>query len=404
MITQFGYGMEGDTILESSSNHAICVSPEDGMTSRYGASSVNWYLLLFVVIVTLFAIHWGFVRPTSLQLTKLRRYVTSLEQSIADLNGQRENAATTASLLNELVRQGRATSDAAIALSEMRDLHRQLVHEADQLRSARQALEKLTELRTDVARHVSLIEATRRTLTSIQGLHQQVCRTAIEAEEAQLAVEQLDLLRDGLVESIQKMEEADPLLASVDALHRRLASAADRTRQARVVSDNLLAIEEDLLNRGGDAEVAQLALNDLIDLRHQVEAQATKIEKADTTLDQLLQLQDSVLAQSDSVVDAIETLELSVDMQKQMQRARHTFDGIRRMMTEVVIMEPMVRQAMQSLQPLTALGNLRRLSVAELRVAANIVSHRRHALVTEILDAEEPNEVVADAHRSSINN
>ncbi len=390
--------------MESSSNHAIGVSPEDGMISRHGASSVDWYLRLFVVTLTLLAVYLGFVRPTSLQLTKLRLYVTSLEQSIADLNGQRENAATTASLLNELVRQGRATSDAAIALSDMRDLHQQLVHEADQLRSARQALEKLTALRTDVARHVSLIEATSGALASIQGLHEQVCRTADETEEAQLAVEHLDVLRDRLVDSIQKMEQADPLLANVDALHRRLASAADRTHQARVVSDHLLAIEEDLLNRGSDAELAQLALNDLIDLRHQVESQATKVEKADTTLDQLMQLQDSVLAQSDSVVDAIETLELSVDMQKQLHHARNTMDGIRRMMTEVVIMEPTVRQAMQILQPLTALGNLRRLSVAELRASANIVSHRRHALATEFVDAEEPDEVVADANRSSINN
>jgi len=396
--------MEGNMTLQSSSNHAISGSPEDGLTSRHGSSSVNWCLPLFVVIVTLFAVHWGFVRPTSLQITKLRRYVTSLEKNIADLNGQRENAATTASLLDELVRQGRATSDAVIALSEMRDLHRQLVHEADQLRSARQALEKLAELRTDVARHVSLIEATKRALTSIQDLHKQICRTAVETEEAQLAVEQLDLLRDGLVESIQKMEEAEPLLASVDALHGRLASAADRTHQARIVSDNLLAIEEDLLHRGGDAEIAQLALNDLIDLRHQVEAQATKVEKADTTLDQLRQLQDRVLAQSDSVVDAIETLELSADMQQQMHRARDTFEGIRRMITEVVMMEPTVRQAMQSLEPLTALGNLRRLSVAELREAASFVSHRRHALAAEIVAAEEPDEVVADAHRTSITN
>jgi len=125
---------------------------------------------------------------------------------------------------------------------------------------------------------------------------------------------------------------------------------------------------------GRDWRVARSAL------RQYLEAQATKVEKADTTLDQLRQLQDRVLAQSDSVVDAIETLELSVDMQKQMQLARHTFDEFRRMLTEVVIMEPTVRQAMQSLQPLTALGNLRRLSVAELREAASFVSHRRHAL------------------------
>ena len=46
-------------------------------------------------------------------------------------------------------------------------------------------------------------------------------------------------------------------------------------------------------------------------------------------------------------------------------------------LTELVLMEPTIRRAMESLEPLTALGNLRRVSPDELRQAARAVREHR---------------------------
>ena len=126
-ITQFGHGEQGDMTLDTSSDNAIKFAMDDDIAPQ-GSSSVNWYVLLFAVIITLFVVYWGFVCPTSRQLTKLRRYVTSLEKSIADLNGQRASAEATSSLLEHLVRQGNATADAIAALGEIQAWRRSLYH------------------------------------------------------------------------------------------------------------------------------------------------------------------------------------------------------------------------------------------------------------------------------------
>jgi hypothetical protein len=383
--------------LENSPHHAIRVAPEEPLSERHGATSVNWYLLLFVVIVTLFAVYWGFVEPTSRQLAKMRRYVTSLEKSIANLNGHQETTAQTVSLLDQLERQAIVTRDAQAALDEMRMLHSQIVQEASQLRSARQALEKLAELRSDLARQVSLVEATDRALNAVSETHYRVCQAVDDAAAVELSVTQLNRLQSGLAASIRKMEDAQPVLNQIDALHSRLTSAADRTRQARFVSEGLLALEEDLLSRGSHTAAAHLALDDLIDLRDRVDAQATHLDKSEATLAQLVQLQDGVLAQSESVVTAIETLEASHDVQQLLVRAEQTFSNVRRLLTETIMIEPAVQQAMRGLEPLKELADLRRLNVRELRQVVGLIWDRREALAESQDHVGEPSEVVANA-------
>lgn len=382
--------------MDTSSSDAIQFAHEENQHS----TSPNWYVLLFAVIITLFAVYWGFVRPTSRQLTKLRRYVTSLEASIADLNGQRDTNAATISLLDQMIQQEQATKKAIVALEEMRQLHRQIVTEADQLSSAREALENFVDLRTQVARQSSLIESTSRALSSAEALRNQIVESSNDTHEAKLAVERVDAIRDGLIDSIESLDDAKPILDRVEALQDRLASSAQQTSKARAVSEELLKMEEELLNRGSYTESAQLALGDLIDLRDQVEAQAATVEKADATLDQMVTLHSNVAAQADVVATAIETLELSSDVQVEMRRAGDTMHGVKRMLTEMVMMQPALKQAMDSLQPLAELSDLRRLDVKELRKVANVIT-TRHTAITQGFD-EAPAEVVADANDSTV--
>ncbi len=219
--------------MDNTSNHAIHIAPEDGVTLRRGSAGVNWYMLLFVVIGTLFAVYWGFVQPTSRQLAKMRRYVASLEKSISELNGQRGTADQTATLLDQLVRQRDANAKASAALAEMSGLHSQLVREGTQLRAATQAVQELVALRNRVSQQVALIEATDQALASINDLHRRICDSASNHEDAQLALGRLDGLTEELVDSIDKLDEASPVVARVDSLHSRLIAAGARTEGAR---------------------------------------------------------------------------------------------------------------------------------------------------------------------------
>ena len=66
-------------------------------------------------------------------------------------------------------------------------------------------------------------------------------------------------------------------------------------------------------------------------------------------------------------------------------------------LNDVIMMEPTVQHAMRSLQPLTELGNLRRMDLNELRQAASIITDRHQAVLARAADTGEPREIVADA-------
>ena len=65
------------------------------------------------------------------------------------------------------------------------------------------------------------------------------------------------------------------------------------------------------------------------------------------------------------------------------------------MLTEMVLMEPTLQQAMQSLQPLERLSDLRRLNVGQLRQIAELVVNQHRTLSQNATEA--PSEVLADA-------
>ena len=352
--------------MDTSSNDAIRFANEEAPTQGLSGS---WYIFFFAVIITLFTVYWGFMRPASRQLTKMRRYVTSLETSIAELNSQRAGTEATIALLDQLIKQETLTQEAKGALAEVRDFQHRVIHEASQLESAQQALKNLATLRTEVARQSSLIDATQQALSSLEHLNEEVCRVSNDTEEAVTAVEKLAVVRDGLIESMQQMDDVQPLMSSIDAFHSRISASHDRVASA------------------------QDALDGLINLGDQIEAQAASIEKAETILDSMVSLQDRVINNTAPMATAIETLELATDVQLELRRAGDTFYGMKEMLTEMSLMQPQLEQAVKCLQPLNQLTDLRRLGVEDLRRVANVVRERYLAATANI----PPTQIVAEA-------
>ena len=66
-------------------------------------------------------------------------------------------------------------------------------------------------------------------------------------------------------------------------------------------------------------------------------------------------------------------------MNDQFRQAASSLDQMRHWLTDVMMLEPTIRRAMTTLEPLTELGNLRRISGDELRQAARVVRDMRRA-------------------------
>jgi hypothetical protein len=108
----------------------------------------------------------------------------------------------------------------------------------------------------------------------------------------------------------------------------------------------------------------------------------------------MTRLTDGVLAQTESIGEAILTLEETADLAAEFREASASFVELRRWLTDVTMMGPMVQRAMETLEPLTALGNLRRVSADELRQAARVVREMRE---TQMAQAEPQSTAAVDA-------
>jgi hypothetical protein len=216
--------------------------------------------------------------------------------------------------------------------------------------------------------------------------------------EAEVALDRLASLQHRIADSSQTLTGTETLLNDVDSLHRHLLNTAALHNEAHLVAEDLIDLSETLVSQSDETEAAHVALGGLLDMRDQLVADSTDIAQSRSTLTELVRLKDDVLAQTNSISDAIVTLERTVDLTEQFQEASRSFDNVRRWLTDVILMEPTVHRAMEALEPLTALGDLRRVSPAELRQAAQVVREIRQ---TELAKQSVTGDVAAEVASSA---
>jgi hypothetical protein len=160
----------------------------------------------------------------------------------------------------------------------------------------------------------------------------------------------------------------------------QLAQAGSHAADARATADALLSTADDLVCRGGQAAEAQTALDALVDIRQKLDTQGTNLDLSREQMEQLLSLKDQTISQTRNLAEAAENLELMADVQDQMAKIAGSFGRMRHWIVEILAFEPTFNRAMRSLQPLTELGNVRRMSASELRQVIRTMNDRHPSL------------------------
>jgi hypothetical protein len=112
----------------------------------FGFDLSPWAMLAIGACVTLAAIHFAVVRPTTRQITQLQAQVQSLETGIRGLTGQRGAVGAANTLLGQLAEQGHKSAQASRALTEISALHERLSEQTDRAERALVVMEKLSTL------------------------------------------------------------------------------------------------------------------------------------------------------------------------------------------------------------------------------------------------------------------
>jgi hypothetical protein len=278
-------------------------------------------------IITYLLVYIGIARPASIELSMMRRQMSTLEQSVWEIAGHEGTAADGSELISILADQRTQLSAAKETLAAMQDLNREIAAEARQVVAANSALSELVELKELV----------------------------ISNSEGALA--------------------AADVIATSEMVCDRLAAAAGTTQKALAAGDDLLALSDGIINQSDDVHAAKAALGKMIDIRKMIDEQAPELAETQRNVDNFVALKNSILTESIDLADAIETLELSTDLTKQFNEAVQSFAQMRNWMIEIVASESLLDRAQLTFDALTEFSSLHNMAPMQLRAIAKAITN-----------------------------
>ena len=150
-----------------------------------------------------------------------------------------------------------------------------------------------------------------------------------------------------------------------------------------------------MISHASGSDPAQTALNELLDVQERLK-RTSEIELARSHVDGLIELKNRVLAQADDLPGAIETLEITDELHQQFEEVAVVIRGMQADVIGILMLKPSFEQAMQVLNTMAGLVNLRRLDGSDLRqVASSALRQRRSRLanngvVSNVEEAQGP--------------
>jgi len=208
------------------------------VTDEYEVAGLpTWCAFALGGIITFLFVYIGIARPAAREMSLMRRQMSTLEQSVWEVAGQKKTAAST----NDLLALMNSQREQAIAAKQ------------------------------------SLVE--------IRQLHSDIIEQSQEIQNAMVAASQLGSLKDMLLANSERADKAAEVLSVSEDLYHRLATASDATDLAVKASEDLFALRTDLIDNGSEVEVAQDNLNELIALKDTVVSETSNLADAIETLE-----------------------------------------------------------------------------------------------------------------------
>jgi hypothetical protein len=230
------------------------------------------------------------------------------------------------------------------------------------------------------------VEQAGRTLSDLRELHTTVAnlgtaagasRDGVQAADAALA--ELVWLNEQFVAAAETSGAAGDALAALAGVRDRAIDLGETAPDAKSALDDLAALQATLTFMDG-TDTARINAERLISLQQDLaDGERLNLDAASRNLSELVRMQELVAGQTDQVAAGIDALDLLSEFQDELHGQLGQVEQLRRQATELMLLEATLSRALQALQPLAELGNLRRLDDAELREVARTLLERRRA-------------------------
>lgn len=374
----------------------------------------SWTMLVVGLVVGFIGMYFFVARPMSRELRTMKVEVAQMQSQVQMLAAEGAQVWEANNLLAALRMQQTQLEEARIALQDVKQLREDVVTAADQARLGRDQLKAITELQNRLIMEQPSVEIAGRALDDISLLNERLCRGQETTQEAAVAFDKIRDLEDDLCAqdawiadaetAVQRMiamqeeirrqhsglDDAWASLHHLSVLKDTLLEGAKHVELAQIIADQLLDMQSKLAASGSDSEIAMNRANKLLELNETLSQSDLDVETSQVNLEALLQLNGKILT-TPNIAEAIESLEILTSFQEEFIDQVQIIGEMRRSLVEIGLLETMVARTMRMIKPLVELGNLQRLSDAELRSAArNILDERTGRRAERIVREYEP--------------
>lgn len=300
--------------------------------------------------------------------------VARLRQTVAQLIRDLQSLGSVAKVVHS---QAAMTLQAREIADELARTQRDLKTSIDAMkRSANQ----LAELATSIAQleaSPKRMQAARQTVERLAALEKKLAEQREHLDDSSAALNALIALKDTLRLHHKETAQATQAANELVQLARDVADTRKAVRSAREANQETERLLADIAERRTEVQAARETADRLFRIHDRLVAATPELNRAASSLAAFDDLQRRVRSMSSGLADSLETLELLADLDGELRTQVRAIDNVRRNLMEIVLLESAVGRVARILEPLAQLVDLRRLSAAELRAAAQVVLQRR---------------------------
>lgn len=197
--------------------------------------------------------------------------------------------------------------------------------------------------------------------------------------EAQDVLTQFAQLKQQTLNEQTNIVAAREQMNAMATIIKGLVIAGDKMLQARTAASELLALKDLLTLNEDGLDRSQASADRLIGIQEQLAGiPAIRADEARNNMLAMVEMQQKLSSQTRVIAENVENLELMADFQTVLTEQLTNMEGIRRQLTDLVLMESTLARAARVLSPLAEIANIRGLrDDDEVREAARRVLDRR---------------------------
>lgn len=308
---------------------------------------------------------------------KTNNLLTSIEEQAGHLQKVQKSLADIQSLRSNIQREAESSAVAMAALDRISAVQDRLVASQQQTQHAAVQVARVDDILTKIIHGSENAEVAANSMDGIVALQNRVIAASNNYEKASEGITNLADLTQRMVAQSEELKVASLRFDEFVSLANAIKAEPADLETAKTTIAALNTLKDLAVASGEKLEVAQENTRTLVAMNETLSSNNLKLDASLKNLDSLVALGTTLSQQSENVAEAIQNLEIMDDFRTELAGHVKSLEGVRRTMMEIAMMESTLGRVAQVVEPLTQIGNLRRLSDDEMREAARVILDRR---------------------------